>query len=91
MYKIKLSGRFKKSYKKCIKRGLERSSLEYVIKLLVNGEVLPKKYKNHQLSGNYEGCMECHISPDWLLIWKYNDDELTLYRIDTGTHIDLFE
>ncbi|MGC4129045.1 MAG: type II toxin-antitoxin system YafQ family toxin [Bergeyella sp.] len=51
---------------------------------------LPAKYKPHKLSGNYAGCWECHIKPDWLLIWKQNDNELILLLMDTGTHSDLF-
>lgn len=51
---------------------------------------LPVNYKPHKLSGNYKECWECHIKPDWLLIWKQNDKELTLLLLDTGTHSDLF-
>ena len=84
-YKIQLSGRFKKSYKRCMKRGLDASLFEEVVSLL--SEV---KYKNPPLHGDYEGWMDCHIQPDWLLIWKYKNDELILCLLATGTHSDLF-
>lgn len=81
MYKLQLSGRFKKSYKKCIKRGYDKSLFEEVVTILMKGEQLPAKYKNHPLHGNYEGWNDCHILPDWILVWKYNHDELILCLI----------
>ena len=89
-YKIQLSGRFKKSYKRCMKRGLDASLFEEVVSLLSEGKELPLKYKNPPLHGDYEGWMDCHIQPDWLLIWKYKNDELLLCLLATGTHSDLF-
>lgn len=62
MYKIRLSKRFKKSYKRCIRRGLDMKCLEEVISILANGEKLPRKYKNHPLHGDYEGCMDATSS-----------------------------
>lgn len=90
MYKLKIGGRFKKAYKKCVRRGLDISKFETVLRLLVNGETLPEEYDNHLLHGNYEGWNDCHIESDWILIWKYQEEELLLHLLDTGTHSDLF-
>ena len=64
--------------------------LEEVIEILANGETLPEKYNDHNLTGDYSDCRECHITPDWLLIYKISNDELILYLTRTGTHSDLF-
>ena len=61
-----------------------------VVDLLVKGIALPAKYRNHSLTGNYQGWMECHIQPDWLLIWKYEEGELVLCLLSMGSHADLF-
>lgn len=61
-----------------------------VVCLLVESGSLPAKYKPHKLSGKYHGYWECHIQPNWLLVWEQNDNELRLILIDTGTHSDLF-
>ena len=66
------------------------SLLTGVIKLLAAGETLPKKFKDHDLSGDYIGCRECHITPDWLLVYRINQDKLILVLSRTGTHSDLF-
>lgn len=89
-YTIRYSRRFKKSYKRCKKRGLNIKSFETVVSLLAETGALPAKYHPHILSGIYEGIWECHIEPDWLLLWKQNDTELTLLLLDTGTHSDIF-
>lgn len=89
-YTVKYSTLFKKSYKKCIKRGCDESLFRKVISILAESGTLPKEYKPHSLKGNYKGCMECHILPDWLLVWQQNDNELILILTDTGTHSDLF-
>jgi mRNA interferase YafQ len=60
------------------------------IKLIANGEKLPEKYKDHPLSGDYLGCRECHITPDWLLIYRIHEEKLILVLTRTGTHSDLF-
>lgn len=89
-YSLRYSGKFDKSLKKCYKRGLNIEKLRQVISMLEEtGTVLPQ-YKPHKLSGDYAGCWECHVQPDWLLIWEQNDTELVLLMIDTGTHSDLF-
>mgnify|MGYP000917729908 FL=1 len=90
MYRIRPSTKFQKDLKKAQKRGYDISLLTTVLNILANGEALPKKYKDHYLSGNYKGCRECHITPDWLLIYEILDDELILYLTRTGTHSDLF-
>ncbi len=89
-YLIKYSGRFKKSYKRCIKRGCDPELFQTVVKILSDTGSLPAEYKPHILHGNYEGFWECHITPDWLLVWLQNDNELILTLTDTGTHSDLF-
>ena len=90
MLEIVLSGRFKKDYKLLQKRGSDLSLLENVVNLLASGEPLPAKYKDHQLIGDYAGCRECHITPDWLLIYEIIENELVLYLTRTGSHSDLF-
>ncbi|MBF1117665.1 MAG: type II toxin-antitoxin system YafQ family toxin [Solobacterium sp.] len=90
MYKIRPSAKFQKDLKRIQKRGYDITLLKDVLNLLVNGKILPIKYKDHNLSGNFKGCRECHITPDWLLIYEISDDELILYLTRTGTHSDLF-
>jgi len=87
---IKYSSRFKRSYKLCKRRGYDIDKLTTVISLLAENGKLPAKYRPHILSGNYAGIWECHIESDWLLLWKQNDNELTLLLMDTGTHSDIF-
>ena len=88
-YRIKPISLFKKDLKKAQKRGYNMELLAEVIRLLANGEILPEKNKDHALSGEYSGCRECHILPDWLLIYEIAK-ELILYLTRTGTHSDLF-
>lgn len=88
MYVLKYSGKMKKDLKLCQKRNFDFSLLEKVIEKLMIPEPLESKNKDHSLSGNYAGFRECHISPDWLLIYRHHDKYLELYR--TGTHSDLF-
>ncbi|MCI8854264.1 MAG: type II toxin-antitoxin system YafQ family toxin [Lachnospiraceae bacterium] len=90
MLKIRYSTKFKKDYKMIVKRGYNPKLLENVLNILCTEQPLPSKYKDHQLSGNYEGHRECHISPDWLLIYKIEQSILTLTLTRTGTHSDLF-
>lgn len=72
------------------KRGYDMTLLTEILKLLASGESLPAKNKDHNLSGNFAGCRECHITPDWLLIYEISNGELILYLTRTGTHSDLF-
>lgn len=90
MYKIRPSSRFQKDVKRLKKRGYDISLLVHVLKVLSRGEELPVKNRDHSLSGNYSGCRECHIAPDWLLIYEIAQDTLILYLTRTGTHSDLF-
>ena len=90
MYAVKPTTRFQKDLKRIQKRGYDLSLLTEVIKILAAGEPLPEKNKDHALSGNFSGCRECHITPDWLLIYEIADEELILYLTRTGTHSDLF-
>ena len=78
MYNVVASSRFKKDLKLAIKRGLNISLLDEIVTTLQKGEPLPAKNKDHALVGNYAGCRECHIQPDWLLIYKIQDNELIL-------------
>lgn len=90
MLDVRYSAKFKKDYKTIIKRGYNPQLLEDVLTILCNEQPLPPKYKEHSLSGNYEGHRECHITPDWLLIYKTDKKILTLTLTRTGTHSDLF-
>ena len=89
-YEIKPSSRFKKDMKLVKKRGYDPRLIETVIKTLANGEPLDKKYRDHLLLGDYAGFHECHITPDWLLIYEISDGDLILYLTRTGSHSDLF-
>ena len=90
MYKIRTTNRFEKSLKLCQKRNYNLILLKDVIDILALDGKLPAKYKPHKLTGNFKNCWECHIKPDWLLIWQQDDTELTLLFLNTGTHSDLF-
>lgn len=89
-YAIKHTNLFKKAYKRCLKRGLDVLLLQKVIDILADKGALPNEYKPHKLVGDYAGCWECHISPDWLLVWQQDDGCLVLLLVDTGTHSDIF-
>lgn len=89
-YTVKPTSRFEKDLKTAAKRGCKIPLLTEVIKKLANGEALPAKNRDHALTGNYSGCRECHITPDWLLIYEISEDTLFLYLTRTGTHSDLF-
>ena len=90
MYEILFSNQFKRSYKKCLKRGCDKTLFEEVVTILAETGKLPQRYRPHKLSGVWQGFWECHIQPDWLLIWEQRDTELILILTDTGTHSDLF-
>ncbi len=89
-YKIAMTSMFKKDLKTIRKRGYDLSLMEQVIDTLSAGLPLEEKYRDHSLVGNYKDCRECHITPDWLLIYEIADNELILYLTRTGTHSDLF-
>ena len=90
MYTAKPTARFSKDLKRINKRNYNIDLLTDVIKKLAAGEKLEAKYHDHALKGNYEGYRECHITPDWLLIYEIVDDGLILLLTRTGTHSDLF-
>lgn len=89
-YEVKFTSHFKKDYKLAQKRGRDVAALDKVIEMLAEGQALPDEYHDHSLVGNYRGCRECHIEPDWLLIYCYLNDQLVLVCSRTGTHSDLF-
>ena len=89
-YTVKISNQFKKDFRRCIKRGLNMQHITDVMDLLADTGTLPAQYRPHRLSGNRQGQWECHIQPDWLLVWDQNDRELVLLMTNTGTHSDLF-
>ena len=92
-YDVVYSTKFKKALKKLIKQGKDINELFDIIDKLANDEKLNMKYKNHSLVNDkyYKDCNECHINPDWLLIYQYNKDKLLLLLIDTGSHSELFK
>lgn len=90
-YSVVLTSKFKKELKKMKTRGYNIEFLQNVVKKLASGEELPVKNKVHRLSGSYFDYYECHIQPDWLLIYQFLDDKLILSLVRTGTHSDLFK
>ena len=90
MLTIRYESTFKKDFKRILKRGYDIRLLEEVINILASGKSLPERYKDHNLIGDYKDCRECHITPDWLLIYKIDNNELILYLTRTDTHSDLF-
>ena len=89
MLELKTTSKFRRDYKAMKKRGLDMSELETVIDMLLAEKALDEKYRDHDLHGLYEGYRECHIQPDWLLIYEIDGNDLYLDR--TGTHSDLFK
>ena len=89
-YQVILTSRFKKEFRRCIKRGLNMKLITDAMDLLEATGSLPAKYRPHKLSGHMDGIWECHIEPDWLMTWEQSDTELTLLFLRTGTHSDLF-
>ena len=90
MYSVNYTNRFKKDLKRCTKRGLDTEKLRTVINILVQNGQLPETYRPHMLTGNHHDEWECHIQPDWLLVWKQDNNLLSLLFMQTGTHADLF-
>ena len=91
MYKIKTTGSFEKDFKRCVKRGLPMEKLREVMHLLEVDGHLPEIYQPHPLVSNHRGEWECHIQPNWLLVWKQNNEELVMLMLNTGTHSDIFD
>ena len=91
MYEVVLSNRFRKDLKLAAKRGCDLTLLNSIVDRLAQGETLPAKHRDHSLTGDYIGFRECHIQPDWLLIYRTEGEALMLFLMRTGTHADLFD
>jgi len=91
MYSVTVTGRYKKDLKRIVSKTRPIEALDKVVFLLSNSDKsLPPEYKDHALKGQYIGCRECHIKPDWLLVYKKDKDNLILILITTGSHSDIF-
>ena len=90
-YEVKFTTAYKKSYKLMKKRGLDLNELDKVVDTLREGKNLNERYRDHALTGKYAGFRECHIKPDWLLVYLVEDNILTLTLVDTGSHADIFK
>ena len=90
-YHIKFTTAYKKSYQRAKKRGLNLKLLDDVVDELRKGRKLDAKHRDHELHGNWAGFRECHIQPDWLLVYLVENDILTLTLVETGTHADIFD
>ena len=86
---VRQLSKFRKDYKRCLKRNSDMNKLHGTIEALMQGKTLEPRYRDHSLRGEYKDCRECHIEPDWLLIYQLTETELVLIR--TGTHTDLFD
>ena len=91
-YHVQYTSRFKKEFKKVLKQGKDENLFLEVLNVIANGKELAEKYKNHKLINNkiFKECYECHIQPDWLLVYKVQDNKLVLLLFATGSHSDLF-
>ena len=89
-YTVDVTSNFKKDFVDCYLKGLDTKLLIRAVEILATEGVLPQTYKPHPLHGNYQGFMECHIQPDWLLVWKQEKDNLILLLTNTGTHSYIF-
>jgi mRNA interferase YafQ len=91
-YHVQYTSRFKKEFKKVLKQGKNENDFLVVLQIIANGGELDKKYRNHKLINDktFKDCNECHITPDWLLIYKVQDNELILLLFATGSQSDLF-
>ena len=91
MYTVKFTSGYKKAYKRMKKRGADLSLLDDVVEQLRLGKKLDERYHDHELKGNKDGFRECHIKPDWLLVYLIENDILVLTLVDTGTHADVLD
>ena len=89
-YEVKFTAQFKKDYRIAMKRGLDIQLLDEIIAKIAKDEILPAKHKDHALKGKWKGHRECHVLPDWLLVYRLENDVLILALTRTGTHTDLF-
>ena len=90
-YEVRFTSQFKKDVKLAKKQGKDIDKLLGVIEVLANGKTLDEKYRDHDLSGSFKGCRECHIEPDWLLIYEIDNDVLILVLNRVGSHSELFK
>ena len=92
-YQIKFTSSYKKRLKKVLKQGKEFKKIKTIIVKLANKEELEIKYKNHELNDNkkFKNCKECHVEPDWLLVYKYYENDLILLLVETGSHSEIFK
>lgn len=90
-YEVKFTSQFKKDLKLAKKQNKDLDKLFEVVNILADGGTLDAKYRDHDLSGNYKGTRECHIEPDWLLVYEIKDEVLVLMLYRLGTHSDLFK
>ena len=91
MFEVVLSNRFRKDLKLAAKRGLRLDELNAIVEQRAAGQTLPERNRDHALTGDYIGFRECHIRPDWLLVYRVDGDALELFLFRTGTHTDLFD
>ena len=91
-YEVQYTSQFKKNFKKVLRQGKDEKKFIDVLKKIANGEKLDLKYRNHSLMDDklYKGCYECHINPDWLLVYRIVQDKLILLLVATGSHSELF-
>ena len=90
-YTVKNTTQFRKDLKLAAKQGKDISLLKDIVGRIADGLPLDTKYRDHALTGNFKGCRECHITPDWLLIYEIYEEQLILYLTRTGSHSDLFQ
>ena len=92
-YEVHYTNLFKKQYKKVLKQGKDKEKFLKILGTLANGEYLEEKYKDHSLVDNkyFKNCRECHITPDWLLVYKYIENELVLFLVQTGSHSEVLD
>ena len=89
-YAVRQTTKFRKDLKKMLKRGADRTKLSVVVKMLAQGKPLPPQCRDHALTGDMAGTRDCHITPDWILLYRIENDVLVLTLTRTGTHADLF-
>ena len=89
-YTVKYTTAYKKAYKRCLRQKRDMELLNQVVGMLADGKKLPDRYRDHSLSGKLSLFRECHIQPDWRLVYRINNDVLTLTLITTGSHADIF-
>jgi mRNA interferase YafQ len=91
MWEAEYTKRFKKDYQRCKKRNLPSAAIESTIRTLLEGKLLPERHRDHPLKGKYAHHRECHIQPDWLLVYQKDEARRILKLVRTGTHSDLFD